>query len=97
MNLFRAGSNVLAVKLAPPPYVLGKKAVLLDLRLDEIHIPNVPPQMREAAEISEKLVTDLAVVCDQCSSQFGQRPACVTACPHDAASRVDARFNFPMS
>jgi CRP-like cAMP-binding protein len=97
MNLFRAGGNVLAVKLTPPPFVLGKKAVLLDLRLDEIHVPDVPPQMREAAEISEKLVTDLAVVCDQCSSQFGQRPACVTACPHDAAMRVDARFNFPLS
>jgi hypothetical protein len=53
--------------------------------------------MRESAEISEKLVTDLAVVCDQRSSQFGQRPAGVTACPHDAAMRVDARFNFPIS
>ncbi|MHB1425530.1 MAG: 4Fe-4S binding protein [Gemmataceae bacterium] len=97
MNLFRAGGNIVAVKLTPPPFVPGKKAVLLDLRLDEIHVPDVPAPKREAAEISEKLVTELAVVCDQCSSQLGQRPACVTACPHDAAMRVDARFNFPVS
>jgi Fe-S-cluster-containing hydrogenase component 2/CRP-like cAMP-binding protein len=97
MNLFRAGGNVLAIKLTPPPFVPGKRSVLLDIRLDEIHVPDVPPHMRESAEISEKLVTDLAVVCDQCSSQFGQRPACVTACPHDAAMRVDARFNFPIA
>jgi CRP-like cAMP-binding protein/Fe-S-cluster-containing hydrogenase component 2 len=97
MNLFRAGSNVLAIKLIPPPFAPGKKAVLLDLRLDEIHVPDVPEPMREAVEISEKLVSDLAVVCDQCSSQFGRRPACVSACPHDAAMRVDARFNFPIS
>jgi len=38
---------------------------------------------------------ELAVVCDLCSDQFGKRPACVTACPHDAAMRVDARFEFP--
>jgi hypothetical protein len=29
------------------------------------------------------------------SRQFGQVPACVTACPHDAAMRVNARFEFP--
>jgi Fe-S-cluster-containing hydrogenase component 2 len=97
MNLFRAGGNVLAIQVASPPFAPGKKSVLLDLRLDEVRVPDVPAEMREAAEISEKIVTDLAVVCDQCSSQFGQRPACVTACPHDAALRVDARFNFPSS
>jgi Fe-S-cluster-containing hydrogenase component 2 len=35
------------------------------------------------------------VVCDLCSDQYGQVPACVNACPHDAALRVDARrFDF---
>jgi Fe-S-cluster-containing hydrogenase component 2/CRP-like cAMP-binding protein len=95
MNLFRAGGNVLAIKVVPPPAALGKRAILLDVRLDEVRVPDVPAELRETAEISEKVVTDLAVVCDQCSSQFGRRPACVTACPHDAAMRVDARFNFP--
>jgi ferredoxin len=96
MNLFRAGGNVLAIEVKVPP-ASGKKPILLELRLDEVRVPDVPLKLREAAEISEKVVTDLAVVCDQCSSQFGQRPACVTACPHDAALRVDARFNFPIA
>jgi hypothetical protein len=72
-----------------------KRLPLLELRMDEIRVPDVPPVLRESAEISEKVVTNLAVVCDQCSSQWGQRPACVTACPHDAAMRVDARIDFP--
>ena len=46
--------------------------------------------------ITRRAVTaKLAVVCDLCSEQFGKRPACVNACPHDAAMRVDARFEFP--
>ncbi|HEY7426424.1 MAG TPA: hypothetical protein VH682_19480 [Gemmataceae bacterium] len=82
-KFFHAGVNVLVVKVVPPPFAPGKKLPLLDLRLDEGPDPDI------------KLVTKLAAVCDQCSSQWGQRPACVTACPHDAAMRVDARFNFP--
>jgi len=34
-------------------------------------------------------VTDRAVVCDQCSG-LPTGPACVYACPHDAAMRIDA-------
>jgi Fe-S-cluster-containing hydrogenase component 2 len=97
MDLFRAGRNVLAVKVTPPPAAAGKPAVLLELRLDEVPVPAVSPDMTQSVEVSEKLVTEQAVVCDQCSSQWGQRPACVTACPHDAAMRVDARFNFPVA
>ena len=48
-----------------------------------------------AEEVREKLVTDRAVVCDLCSTLSGQTPACVRACPHDAAMRVNARFEFP--
>ncbi len=48
-----------------------------------------------AGDYTEKNYGELAVVCDLCSEQFGKRPACVTACPHDAAMRVDARFEFP--
>lgn len=72
---------------------------LLDVRLDEIHEPDLPRGVRpaegETLEVSEKLVKQVAVVCDLCSSQWGQRPACVTACPHDAAVRVSARTEFP--
>jgi hypothetical protein len=38
-----------------------------------------------AEEITEKLVTQRAA----------QVPACVHACPHDAAIRVDERSQFP--
>jgi Fe-S-cluster-containing hydrogenase component 2 len=69
----------------------------MNLRTETWPLPDVPAEMCAVAEISEKFVTELAVVCDQCSTQFGRHPACVTACPHDAAMRVDARFNFPAS
>jgi Fe-S-cluster-containing hydrogenase component 2/CRP-like cAMP-binding protein len=85
------GRNVLAVKATP-----GAKSddVFFNLRLDSLHKPT---GMGDAAEdVTEKLVAERAVVCDLCSSSFGQVPACVNACPHDAAMRVDARFEFPM-
>jgi hypothetical protein len=90
---FRSGRNVIAVQAVPTPPASGSPDVLMDLRLDEVRRPDVPTGMTD--EVSEKMVTERAVVCDLCSSQFGQRPACVTACPHDAAMRVDARFEFP--
>jgi Putative transposase len=36
-----------------------------------------------------------AVVCDLCSGQPGKVPACVNACPHDAAIRFNARTDSP--
>jgi Fe-S-cluster-containing hydrogenase component 2 len=83
---------VVAVKATPEGRELE---VLLDLRLDEVRRPTVPLGVGADVDVSEKLVTELAVVCDLCSRQSGQRPACVTACPHDAARRVNARFEFP--
>jgi WD40 repeat protein/CRP-like cAMP-binding protein len=68
--------------------------VLLDLRLDKVNRPDLPEAVQD--EVTEKLVTHRAVVCDLCSTIPGQVPACVNACPHDAAMRVDARFEFPM-
>jgi Fe-S-cluster-containing hydrogenase component 2 len=68
-------------------------AVFLKVRMDEIRKPAGADEVAE--EVTQKLVTERAVVCDLCSSQLGQRPACVNACPHDAALRVDARFDFP--
>jgi Fe-S-cluster-containing hydrogenase component 2 len=79
--------------------VTGKLAggeTLLSLRLDEVRKPTIPQKIAEelSEEITEKLVTEKAVVCDLCGA-LPQGPACVTACPHDAALRVNARFNFP--
>lgn len=89
-----AGENVLAVQVsanAPPA------DVLMQARLDEVRRPDVSKGIDEeiADEITEKLVTQRAVVCDLCSTLSGQKPACVQACPHDAALRVNARFEFP--
>jgi CRP-like cAMP-binding protein/Fe-S-cluster-containing hydrogenase component 2 len=87
-----AGRNVLAVQVTPTGQ---DREVLLAVRLDEVHTPTVP--VNPALELSEKEVKFRAVVCDLCSDQYGQRPACVTACPHDAAMRVNAHFDFPDS
>jgi Fe-S-cluster-containing hydrogenase component 2 len=89
-DVFRPGRNVIAVRVTPKA---ADDDTLLKLRLDEVRRPTAP--VEGEAEITEKVVTDRAVVCDLCSAQFGQRPACVTACPHDAAMRVNARFEFP--
>lgn len=78
--MLHAGENVLAVRATP---VAGQRAVLLQAAVDEVR-PN-------GAVIPLK-----AVVCDQCSAQPGAGPACVQACPHDAAMRVDAWTGFPM-
>jgi CRP-like cAMP-binding protein len=89
-----AGANVLAVQVSAnsPP-----AEVLLQARLDEVRRPDVSKGVDEeiADEITEKLVTQRAVVCDLCTTLTGQKPACVQACPHDAAMRVNARFDFP--
>ncbi|HZY88462.1 MAG TPA: cyclic nucleotide-binding domain-containing protein [Gemmataceae bacterium] len=85
-----AGANVLAAQAAP---TANATEVLFQLRLDAVRRPEGPA---EGDEVTEKLVTTRAVVCDLCSAQYGQVPACVNACPHDAAMRVNARFEFPV-
>lgn len=84
------GRNRLAVQVK---VLAGKEGTLFDLRLDEVRTPVLP--MGITGEFTEKNYGKLAVVCDLCSSKYGQRPACVNACPHEAAMRVDARFEFP--
>jgi Fe-S-cluster-containing hydrogenase component 2/CRP-like cAMP-binding protein len=84
-KLLSAGRNVLAVRLTPVP---GNEDVLLDARLDEVRRPDAA-----GADITEKPVTQLAVVCDLCSS-LPAGPACVRACPHEAALRINARIGI---
>jgi Fe-S-cluster-containing hydrogenase component 2 len=91
-NPLRAGRNIVAVEVKPNPD--EATIPLLELRLDAVVKPDVPAE--RAAEVTQKQVTERAVVCDLCSESFGKVPACVNACPHDAAMRVDARFEFPM-
>lgn len=99
----RSGSNVLAVEVSPPVsdeiggFAPKYSQPMLTARLDLL------PQAGELAlatagkdvDLEVELVKRTAVVCDLCSSLASQRPACVDQCPHEAAIRVDARFEFP--
>jgi CRP-like cAMP-binding protein/Fe-S-cluster-containing hydrogenase component 2 len=78
------GTHVVAARVAAPvPFA----ATIFDLRLDLV--------TGEREDTEEKLVTERAVVCDQCSTLSGKRQACVYACPHEAAMRVDSWVAFP--
>ena len=83
---FQRGENLLAASVKP---LHEFNATVLDMRLDEL--------APESEEVEEKLVTEQAVVCDQCSSLSGNRHACVDACPHEAALRIDAWLDFPQA
>jgi Fe-S-cluster-containing hydrogenase component 2 len=63
---------------------------------DSIQIYPLEPVGQPAgseADPNQMEVTTRAVVCDLCST-LPQGPACVYACPHDAALRIDARSEF---
>jgi Fe-S-cluster-containing hydrogenase component 2/CRP-like cAMP-binding protein len=81
--LLRAGNNVLAVRVTPPT---NGEDIFFDARLDE--------EKQAAKGAQQKLVTLRAVVCDLCG-ELPSGPACVRACPHEAAMRVDARVSLP--
>jgi Fe-S-cluster-containing hydrogenase component 2 len=82
-SLLRAGNNVLAVRVTPPA---NGEDIFFDARLDE--------EKQAAKGAQQKLVTLRAVVCDLCG-ELPSGPACVRACPHEAAMRVDARVSLP--
>jgi CRP-like cAMP-binding protein/Fe-S-cluster-containing hydrogenase component 2 len=85
------GHNVLALSAGATANVSD---VLLNLGLYQRVKPVVAREV-SGEEVNQEIVMNTAVVCDMCSEQFGKRPACVNACPHDAALRVDARqFQF---
>jgi hypothetical protein len=97
-QLFFKGRNVLAVRVEGK---LSGGETLLQLRLDEVRKPSIPQDkiaptltQEDREDVQQKLVMERAVVCDLCSG-LPTGPACVTACPHDAAMRVNARANFP--
>lgn len=97
LSFLKSGRNVIAAQVAP---TCKSGEVLFQLRMDEVKRPMELPESVEesvADEVVEKLVTYKAVVCDLCSTLPGREPACVFACPHAAAMRVDARTQFPAS
>jgi hypothetical protein len=70
-------ANILAIRVMAPT---AAGSPVLGVRLDE-----APPATDPLGKLSELL----AVNCDLCSSQAGG-PACVSACPHEAALRIHA-------
>jgi Fe-S-cluster-containing hydrogenase component 2/CRP-like cAMP-binding protein len=82
------GRNVIAVQMQ----AVAAKETLFALRLDRLENPQ--NQWGQAEQASQKAVDKFAVVCDLCS-HLPSGPACVSACPHDAAMRVDAGVEFP--
>lgn len=61
-----------------------------------LELTDLPQLKLESLEAGATLkpVSQQAVVCDLCSSTWSGSPACVYACPHDAAHRVNAREFF---
>jgi Fe-S-cluster-containing hydrogenase component 2 len=90
-NGVRMGNNVLAVQVAVPvaaqfsgdPFFHGRLDVVREHSADETRL-----------NLASRPVTRKAAVCDLCADQ-PSGPACIRACPHDAAVRVDARVGLP--
>jgi hypothetical protein len=79
-DFVKLGENQLAVWVNRPAQATGQ--MLFGLRLDA-------EREADSAAVEIKLVTSKAVVCDLCSA-LPTGPACVRACPHDAALRLNA-------
>jgi CRP-like cAMP-binding protein/Fe-S-cluster-containing dehydrogenase component len=67
--------------------------------LETLDLPREAERARDDGDdrsaAREKEVDQRAVVCDLCAGLNGIGPACVYHCPHDAAIRIDAKFEFP--
>jgi Fe-S-cluster-containing hydrogenase component 2/CRP-like cAMP-binding protein len=73
--------------------ICAKQCPYESIQMHPLAPGEAPSEAPEGASVKE--VSDRAVVCDLCSSLPSQDPACVYACPHEAAIRVDARSEFP--
>jgi Fe-S-cluster-containing dehydrogenase component len=80
----QVGTNEIVIQCSLPP---AKTAdVLLDVGLTG-YVPPVVESSVAGEEYKQEWVMKQAAVCDMCSGQVSQQPACVTACPHEAAER----------
>jgi Fe-S-cluster-containing hydrogenase component 2 len=85
------GTNLLAIEVVHTDESRASSEPLLQARLDAVG-PAVPDEMHMVA--AHRPATRRAAVCDLCAEQPGG-PACIRACPHDAARRIDFRAGFP--
>jgi Fe-S-cluster-containing hydrogenase component 2/CRP-like cAMP-binding protein len=72
----------------------AKQCPYESIQMHPLGAGEAPPDAPEGSTVKE--VTDRAAVCDLCSTTPTQDPACVYACPHEAAIRIDARRTFPV-
>lgn len=82
--VLRSGANEIAIRLALSKSTYGE--TLLDAGMTG-YVPPVVDKSVAGDEYKQDWVMNTAVVCDMCSGHFGQQPACVNACPHEAATR----------
>jgi Fe-S-cluster-containing dehydrogenase component/CRP-like cAMP-binding protein len=80
----RSGKNEIAITVSIAKSTYGE--TLLDVGLTG-YVPPVVDKSVAGDEYKQDWVMSHAVVCDMCSGHFGQVPACVNACPHEAAER----------
>ena len=86
-----AGANTVAARLRPS----AAAGEMFNLALYEVREPLLPFAITPTdVSIIPKVVEKRAVVCDLCADHPGG-PACVKACPHEAALRFDARAGVP--
>jgi Fe-S-cluster-containing hydrogenase component 2 len=83
--------NLVAARVGVTPAASLGSEPFFHARLDALHEPldNETP-----INVVSRPVTRKAAVCDLCAEQPAG-PACIRACPHDAAWRVDARAGMP--
>ncbi len=85
-----------------PPDATSKflkyRDTVLEVRLDGDKLPPVPPGQEsfDSEQLRLRALPKVAVLCDQCSERKNGQPACVEHCPHEAAMRINARFEFPI-
>lgn len=88
--VLRTGINQIVLSLTLASATPG--TTLLDVGLTG-YVPPIVDRSVAGEEYRQDWVMNLAVVCDMCSGQFGQVPACVNACPHEAADRRFVTFD----
>jgi CRP-like cAMP-binding protein len=87
-----SGPMVVAIEVVLPEAGASGVEPLLQARLDGIHAESADEHVGNP---HGRPVTRRAAVCDLCADQ-ASGPACIRACPHDAAIRVDGRLALPV-
>jgi len=91
-SMLRLDSGQMTIK----DWCIGCGACAKNCPYDNITMHTMPPEMKKDPHTGEvkEVVTKKATVCNLCQDQA--EPACVYACPHGAAVRVDPKEFFQL-